>query len=128
MSFFVKIVYTDDKSTTYADPEDRMTNHAMLNDTLPIGLSALCLENVAHVESASSSNVVCVSQRERVIDELNVCVRPKNESLGNTSYTMLSDSDNDDLPDIHTLYIETLKKSTKLEKIVKDLTEKVSSL
>ena len=108
---------------TSTESDSSISNHAMLNDIVPNGLSALLLEN-----ASINSNVVCVSQRECFIDDENVCVSPKNESLGDTAHCTLSDSDNEDLPDIHILYTKTLKKSTKLEKVVKDLTQNIASL
>ena len=76
----------------------------------------------------STENRVCVSQSERLIDDANGCVSPKIESIGDTAHFSLSDSDNEDLPDVHTLYTKTLKKSARIENLVKDLSKKLESL
>ena len=117
MSFYAKIIYNDDMPVCDNDA----STPACLNTVLT-GLDALLSENVA------SSNSVCVSQSDLDNDDANGCVSTKTESLGVTTHTSLSDSDTDDLPDIHTLYAKTLKKGTRLEKTVRDLTKKLDDL
>ena len=117
MSFFAKIIYNDDMPVC-----DNDTSTSALVNTALTGLDALLSEYVA------SSSSVCVSQRDLDNDDVNGCVSTKTESLGVTGHTSLSDSDTDDLPDIHTLYAKTLKKGTRLEKTVRDPTKKLDDL
>ena len=103
---FFKIVYSD-------NTDESKPNHAL---TVPINNVSTLRPGIANNGYAdnSISKAVCMSQRDRMNDEMNVCVSSRNESIGDKAPTTLSEFDNDDLPDIHTLYTKTLRKSTRL--------------
>ena len=70
-----------------------------------------------------------MSQSENNDDELNVCMisTAQNETIGDIAHTSLNEFEGD-LPDIQELYTKTLKKSVKLDKMVKQLTKRVEQL